>query len=259
MDQLSNIHRDFLNKKGISCSEEDAGNKIKNFIVDPDFTELNGRPRIILVSREYSKEVTASVMWLLKFGIDIRCVKITPYVLDNQKIALVSNILIPVPEAKEFIIQAEKKEEIEHNLSLRKEEYKKFWKDLALKFQPLVSLKLDETWGGNYFQVGNTKSIHFEWVFHRRPMCLGVELHFESNNRDTNLRAIDSILSQKDDLERKLGESITVEKEYRQTWARIYISKEYDENITEELKVWAVEKMKIFYDVLQPAIDKLKK
>ena len=36
----------------------------------------------------------------------------------------------------------------------------------------------------------------------------------------------------------------------------IYIEKD-DGSISEELKIWAVEKMKIFYDTLQPELDKI--
>ena len=71
---------------------------------------MNDQPRIILVSKLFRPEVTASVLWLRKYGIDISCVKLTPYDLGGGDIIFESNILIPVPEAKYFLMEVEKKE-----------------------------------------------------------------------------------------------------------------------------------------------------
>ena len=109
LSEVSRLFQQYLNKKGSECSEQEAKDKIIGFIENSDFEAINDRPRIILVSKEYRPEVTSSVLWLRKFGVDITCVKITPYEMDKDTIAFESNILIPLPEAKNFIIQAEKK------------------------------------------------------------------------------------------------------------------------------------------------------
>jgi hypothetical protein len=60
--------------------------------------------RIILVSAEFSKELTGSVLWLNSYGLDIRCVRIKPY-QDNGRILIDVQQVIPLPEATEYQVQ----------------------------------------------------------------------------------------------------------------------------------------------------------
>jgi hypothetical protein len=64
--------------------------------------------RIVLVSAEFSKEITTSVIWLNDHGVDIRCVRLRPYALDSRVLLDVQQI-IPLPEADDFTIQLKKK------------------------------------------------------------------------------------------------------------------------------------------------------
>lgn len=65
-------------------------------------TTLNPRnsQRIILVAGEFRKEVTNTALWLLDRKIDVKCVKVSPYKLDEQLLVDIQQI-IPVPEASE--------------------------------------------------------------------------------------------------------------------------------------------------------------
>ena len=96
-------------QKGNEITSGQAQEAILAFIENDDFEEFNDRPRIILVSREFRPEVTASVLWLRKFSLDVSCVKWDPYELENGCVAVNSYVLIPPPEAKDFLIQVEKK------------------------------------------------------------------------------------------------------------------------------------------------------
>jgi hypothetical protein len=89
-------------------SPSDAEQKIKAFVSDPDFTALTDKPRIILGAEEFSPEITATVMWLRTFGIDISCIRLRPYNIAGQ-LVLDSSIIIPLPEAREFQIRRENK------------------------------------------------------------------------------------------------------------------------------------------------------
>lgn len=60
--------------------------------------------RIILVSAEFSKELTSSVLWLNSYGLDIRCIRIKPY-NDNGRILVDVQQVIPLPETSEYQIQ----------------------------------------------------------------------------------------------------------------------------------------------------------
>lgn len=62
----------------------------------------------MLVSAEFSKEITTSVIWLNDHGLDIRCVRLRPYALDSRVVLDVQQI-IPLPEANDITIQLKKK------------------------------------------------------------------------------------------------------------------------------------------------------
>ncbi len=67
--------------------------------------------KIILVSSNFSKELTTSVMWLNERKIDIKCFRLIPYKMDNEVLIDVQQI-IPLPEAESYQIKIrEQKEE----------------------------------------------------------------------------------------------------------------------------------------------------
>ena len=100
-----------------------AQQAVLDFIGNDDFEERNDRPRIVLLAREYRPEVTASVLWLRKFGMDTTCVKWDPYELPDDRVAFNSSVLIPLPEARAFVIQTEKKDIAEHSMTLTQTGY----------------------------------------------------------------------------------------------------------------------------------------
>ena len=88
----------------------EAKERIENFVELDEFYELSSKPRIILCSEGFSTEITTTVLWLRQSGIDITCVKITPYCLGEQSV-IVPNIIIPLQEAKQYLIEVQKKDE----------------------------------------------------------------------------------------------------------------------------------------------------
>jgi len=102
-----------------TLSESEAQNQIVEFVESDSFTELSNKPRIILCSEGFSQEITATVLWLRESDIDISCVKITPYKIDDDKIVIVPKVVIPLEEAKQYLIDIKRKEEIKEQ-SIRK-------------------------------------------------------------------------------------------------------------------------------------------
>src|SRR5260370_250279 len=95
----------------VQLSETDAKNQITEFIESEGFTEISSKPRIILCSEDFSPEITTTVLWLRdSFHVDISCVKITPYKVGD-KIIIVPKIVIPLEEAKQYLIDIKVKEE----------------------------------------------------------------------------------------------------------------------------------------------------
>ena len=66
--------------------------------------------RIILVSANFGREITTAVLWLNKFdGMDIRCVRISPYQLEGRTYLDIQQV-IPLPEARDYQVKIRRKE-----------------------------------------------------------------------------------------------------------------------------------------------------
>ncbi len=87
-----------------SLSDSEAKDQIIEFVESDSFAELSNKPRIILCSEGFSQEITATVLWLRESDIDISCVKITPYKIDD-KLVIVPKVVIPLEEAKQYLIR----------------------------------------------------------------------------------------------------------------------------------------------------------
>jgi len=257
-DQVIDLYQQYHAKKGKTIDHEKAQQEIIDFVEIDEFKQINEKPRIILVSKEYRPEVTASVLWLRKFGIDISCVKLTPYVLNDSMLGFESTILIPLPEAKDFIIQSEKKDNAKNTLTRNQEEYLEFWEDLVKETKKSVPLSFPQVKPRSYYQIPTgIPNTHLEWTFHGRPRSsLGVEIHFESGDRQKNLHMMEKFEKYKGMIEEKTGEVVTIQKNFGTRWTRLYIEKT-ESKITQELKIWAVEKMKIFYEIIKSEFDSI--
>jgi len=69
-----------LRSKFARVEVDTAKREIRDFIEDPSFSTLDNKPRIILAAGSFNdQELTSCVLWLREFGVDIRCVEVTPY------------------------------------------------------------------------------------------------------------------------------------------------------------------------------------
>ena len=95
---------------GEQLDSAEARSHLAEFVEPEPLTEFSSKPRIILCSEDFSPEITTTVLWLNKFDIDISCVKITPYKVAD-KIIIVPRVIIPLEEAKQYLIDIKIKEE----------------------------------------------------------------------------------------------------------------------------------------------------
>ena len=122
----TDIFRQFAEYLG--TNEDEAQTKIEEFIDAENFEDLNEKQRIVLVSKEFHSDVVSSVLWLRDYGIDVSCVKLTPYSDGNGNLFISPNKIIPLPEAEDYLVKKEKKQkEVRQSkissFSLEKSEY----------------------------------------------------------------------------------------------------------------------------------------
>lgn len=71
---------------------------------------FNSDVRIILVSAEFSVEITTAVLWLNKRDLDITCIRIKPYRLGSEVLIDVQQI-VPLPEAADYEVKIRAQEQ----------------------------------------------------------------------------------------------------------------------------------------------------
>lgn len=103
-DEIYKYFAEYLGTDG-----DDAQVKIEEFI-NCEPKDLNQRQRIILVANEFHSEVISAVLWLRESEIDIECIRLTPYFDQKGELFINPEIIIPLPEAKDYIQKKERKE-----------------------------------------------------------------------------------------------------------------------------------------------------
>lgn len=66
--------------------------------------------KLVLASADFSKELTSSVLWLISKGVDIKCVRLTPYKHKEHLLLDVSQI-IPLPESEDYLVKIKEKQD----------------------------------------------------------------------------------------------------------------------------------------------------
>lgn len=90
-------------RQSIGLEAGTAKEEILKFIETEELEEedFGNEVRICLVSAEFSKEITSSVLWLNEHELDIRCIRFRPYKNDDQVLLDVQQI-VPLPEATDY-------------------------------------------------------------------------------------------------------------------------------------------------------------
>jgi len=110
-DRLVGIFGDYIDANGL---EFEAREKLLDFLEwnEPDEDSFAQDVRVILASADFSKELTTSVLWLNDNGLDITCIRMQPYVYDNELLIDIQSV-IPVPEASDYQIKIKEKRQRE--------------------------------------------------------------------------------------------------------------------------------------------------
>lgn len=237
-------------------SKNELETKIRDFL-DDDFKELDSQPRIILVANDFLDETIPAVLWLRDFGVDISCVKLEAYKLDN-KIAITPDIIIPLPEAKEFMTYREEKAKITSKTNTLHEKYKTFWSKMLKSLnEAKPGLSRRKYCQSNYLPIPTGKgNVHFEWLFRGNPLQeFLVALHFEYNDYEENIKLLNHFKQHKEEIRTSFpDEEIVFDEHFYSKWAQIYIKRDSG-NLDEENLEWGFKTMMKFYDTLKPILD----
>ena len=92
--------------------ELDAEESILSFLEwdQPNEESFASDVKIILVSSNFSKELTTSVMWLNERDLNIRCIRLVPYKKNNEILVDIQRV-IPLPEIENYQVKVRQKSE----------------------------------------------------------------------------------------------------------------------------------------------------
>jgi hypothetical protein len=110
-------------------SEVTARREILEFLEldSTEEAELLDEVRIILVSANFSTELTTSVIWLNRHGIDVTCIRLKPYRMNGELLIDAAQI-IPLPEAADYEIKVRAQaQEVKKVRTARQEIFRRFW------------------------------------------------------------------------------------------------------------------------------------
>ena len=123
-NQAVDVFESYLKKRG---DGRNARETLLGFLEwdEPDEESFASDVRIILASAEFSKELTTTVIWLLDRDVDIRCVRLKPYGVQNDVLLDVQQV-IPLPEAQDYQIQVREKKQAERRSKQSSRDFTKY-------------------------------------------------------------------------------------------------------------------------------------
>lgn len=211
-DRAVQIHGEFLARMGQSADE--ARSRLLSFLDwdEPDAGNFAEDVRIVLVAADFGKELTTAVLWLRDREIDIRCIRFRPY-LDNGTVMVDVQQILPLPEAHEYQVQLREKEQ--QGRRQRAERY-----DVRLRFwEGLVGVARERRTRhanikpGTYHWLGASSGVRglgFNYVIVQEH---GVtELYIDRGDATENKKIFDTLLAQKEQIEKVFGGSLEWER-----------------------------------------------
>lgn len=266
--QIIKMYQSYLDKWN---KNEDAKQNLLEFLERSEEELLLNRndQRILFVANNYRKEVTSTVLWLLKHDIKIQCFRATPYSMGEDVFLQIEQI-IPLPETEQFMIDAKEKQKEESDKSKTVEQTElslvKFW---SLLKSNLHENKID-------YLEGVSSRPHYSIGFFKEgakySFCLGkqtfrVELYF-ANDLDKKIIGAMSVFEEA--ISKSFGEAVVFERLENKKASRIRYDmplsevsqlegKFNDEIYWDTLIKWYQVSMVKFYNAVNPYWDKVKK
>ncbi len=141
--------------------------------------ELTGDVRIILVSADFSTELTTAVLWLNQRELDITCVRLRPYRMGSE-ILIDATQIIPLPEAAEYEVKLREQEKEKRKVEgARQEIFRGFWTKLLDRASQRTQL------------LSNRSSTKAHWItcgIGRSGFCLALSVKREVTHVECIIR-----------------------------------------------------------------------
>lgn len=172
--------------------------------------------RMILVSADFSREITSAVLWLNERNLDIRCVRLVPYT-DQGRVILDVQQVIPLPEAEEYQVRTKVKAQREKvgrsTNSVREEHRRQFWSGLIDLCQGKSRLHANLTPSAHSYISASSGMRGVSFNYTVRMHDTGVELYIDrgKNAGHENVEIFQYLRENKEKIEERAGLKLTWE------------------------------------------------
>ena len=228
-DDIRDIFQQYIEKLG---KEIDAEEALTDFLEKVDYSEVqlnqDMTQRIILVARDFRKEVTNTVIWARKYGMKIQCIKIIPYNINGQLIVDTDQI-IPVKDIADIMIgydekaqeDSKDKEKLANCQIIRNE----FWHILLPEFNKksdLFSGRNPELNQYDHWLSAGSGISGAPFTFLITKDYVAVELEMaKSHDSKNNKKIFDYMYANKDKIEESFGKELLWERMDDKNMSRI--------------------------------------
>ena len=231
--QIVDIYQQYLDRY---CGGGNAVARICEFLEVEDLAEASlnhdNDQRMFFIAAHFRREVTATVLWLLSRGIKAKCVKVTPWSLNEELILDIQQI-IPTPEAADFMISMSNKDgeekAVQDTLKKRNRLRLAFWEEA------LAQLRAD---GVTLFQnisptkdhwvsaVTGVRSCRYSLIFSRDEAR--VELILQKPEQADNKWLFDRLYSERAAIEDVFGAELQWQRLEDKKACRITFAQDFD-------------------------------
>ncbi|MDQ3816454.1 MAG: DUF4268 domain-containing protein [Acidobacteriota bacterium] len=210
-ERVVDVYDRYLKRNG---SSENAKEAILDFLdwEEPDEDLFAQDVRFLLVSANFSKELTTAVMWLNDRELDIRCIRVLPY-QDNGRTLIDVQQVIPLPEATEYQVQIREKEQ--KGRKERAERYglrRRFWEGLLALAEGKTKLHANISPSEHHW-IGTSsgmRGLNYNYITRQQEGT--VELYIDRGDVATNKKIFDELQLHKDEIEQSFGGPLSWER-----------------------------------------------
>jgi hypothetical protein len=208
-EQLVSTHATYL---GGENSHQRAEAAILSFLDSdsPSEAQLSDEVKIMLISADFSIELTTAVLWLNKQGLDITCIRLKPYRLGEQVVVDIQQI-IPLPEAEDYETKVRaQQEENRRAESERDAMFRRFWRQLIERSKARSSRFAGRTgskdnWIGTSFGRNGFRLV---FVLNKQDSRVECYIDLGEDSDDRNLAALKALEQQRTAIETAFGEKL---------------------------------------------------
>jgi hypothetical protein len=208
-EKLIDTHAQFIGGESAHQRAESAILSFLNFDSAAD-AQLSDDVKIILVSSDFSIELTTAVLWLNKQGLDVTCIRLKPYRLGGQLLVDIQQV-IPLPEAEDYETKIRaQQQESRRAESERNAIFRRFWRHLierskakTSRFAGLTGSK--DNWIGT--SIGRN-GFNLNFVLNQHDSRVECYIDLGANSDERNLAALKTLQQQKNVIESAFGEQL---------------------------------------------------